>query len=224
MISVRAKPLTCWVEKRNSTPAVSIVRMLASRIVRKPRAKPELTAERTVLPLRTSSLMRSNTTTLASAAMPMVEDRAGDAGQRERHRDRAVQAPHVDAVDDERDVGDEAEEAVEDEHEDEHQAEAGEAGDERRAQRVLAERGRDLLLVRGLEGDGQGAGVEHEGQVLGLLDGEVAGDLGPAALDPVREVGVGVVDAGVGRHRVVEHDREGLGDAAEEPLVVELLR
>ena len=50
VVSVGAKPLTCDVAKTNSTTAVSMVRMLASRMVMKPRVNPELTAERTVLP------------------------------------------------------------------------------------------------------------------------------------------------------------------------------
>ncbi|OPZ44110.1 MAG: hypothetical protein BWY94_01745 [Actinobacteria bacterium ADurb.BinA094] len=72
IIRVRAKPLGPAVANRNSIRAVRIVSTLASRMVRKPRAYPEFTAERTVLPCRTSSLMRSKMTTLASTATPMV--------------------------------------------------------------------------------------------------------------------------------------------------------
>ena len=102
--------------------------------------------------------------------------------------------PQQDGVDDEREVGDQAEEAVVQQHVQEHDAEADEAGDEALVERVLAQRGGDLLLVRGLELDGQGAGVEYEGEVLGLLHGHVAAaDLGAAA-DAVAQRRVGVVD------------------------------
>ena len=105
---------------------------------------------------------------------PDGEDQAGDARQRHRDRDDVEEPPEQDAVDDEREVGDQSEEAVEDEHVQEDQDEAGDAGDERLVQGVLAERRRHLLLVGRLELDRQGAGVEDEGEILGLLDGHVA--------------------------------------------------
>ena len=71
-MSVRAKPLGCAEANSKITKAVSNVSTLASMIVLKPLAYPEFTAVRTVLPRRTSSLMRSKMITLASAATPMV--------------------------------------------------------------------------------------------------------------------------------------------------------
>ena len=122
------------------------------------------------------------------------EDHPGDAGQREGHGDGAEQAPEQDAVDDEREVGDEAEETIVGKHVDEHEAEADETGDEALPQGVLAQRGRDLLLVGGLELDRQGAGLEHESKVLRLLDRHVAAaDLGAPA-DAVSQVRLRVVD------------------------------
>ena len=61
-------------------------------------------------------------------------------------------------------------------------------------ERVLAERGRDRRLVERDELDGQGAGLEHEREVLRLADGADARDLGAvrpgdaAGSDPVGAV------------------------------------
>ena len=72
MTSVTAKPLIGpvpnWKRKAAAMSAVAWV----SRIVIQTRSKPLLTAARTVLPLRSSSRMRSKTSTLVSTPTPMV--------------------------------------------------------------------------------------------------------------------------------------------------------
>ena len=117
-------------------------------------------------------------TTFASAATPSVSTRPAKPGQRQRdveEQDRGVEEGRVDP---EPEHGDEAEEAVEDEQEERHEQQADDRGRLRLVQRVLAERRRDRGLVEGDELDGQGAGLEHEREVLRLLDRADARDLG----------------------------------------------
>ena len=78
--SISAKPFTDATAIRKSTSAVIAVTTFASRIVWKPRAYPVATAARTDFPARTSSLIRSNTTTFASAATPIVRIRPAKPG------------------------------------------------------------------------------------------------------------------------------------------------
>ena len=79
--SISAKPLTPAVATRKSTIAVIAVTTLASMIVWKPLEYPAEIAARTDLPARTSSLMRSKTTTFASAATPIVRMRPAKPGR-----------------------------------------------------------------------------------------------------------------------------------------------
>ena len=81
MRSMSAKPLTPAVATRNRTSAVIAVTTFASMIVRNPFEYPAEIAARTDLPARTSSLMRSNTTTFASAATPIVRMRPAKPGK-----------------------------------------------------------------------------------------------------------------------------------------------
>ena len=80
MSSISAKPFTDATAIRNSTSAVIAVTTFASRIVWKPLPYPAAIAARTDLPARTSSLMRSKTTTFASAATPIVRMRPAKPG------------------------------------------------------------------------------------------------------------------------------------------------
>ena len=70
--SISAKPFTPAVATANRTSAVMQVTTFASRIVWKPFAYPVAIPARTDFPARTSSLIRSKTTTFASAATPIV--------------------------------------------------------------------------------------------------------------------------------------------------------
>ena len=70
--------------------------------------------------------------------------------------------------------GDEAEEAVEDEQEERDDEQADERRVQRLRERVLAERRRDVGALDLLERDRQRAGLEHEREVLRLLDGAAA--------------------------------------------------
>ena len=78
--SMSAKPFTDATAMRNSTNAVMAVTTFASRIVWKPLPYPAEIAAFTDFPDRTSSLMRSKTTTFASAATPMVRIRPAKPG------------------------------------------------------------------------------------------------------------------------------------------------
>ena len=138
------------------------------------------------------------------------EDEAGKAGQRERHPEEEHRAVEEHPVDPETDDRDDAEEAVEEEQEERDREEAADAGDERLVERVLAERRRDVLPLHLHELDGQRAGLEDEREVLRLLNGVEARDLGPAARDPVAQRGVGDVDPGERADLAVEDDREAL--------------
>ena len=142
---------------------------------------------------------------------PQRQHEAGEAGKRQGHveeEDRGVEERGVDA---EPEHCDEAEEAVEDEQEERHEEQADDRRRLRLVQRVLAERGRDRGLVEGDELDGQGAGLEHERQVLRLADVADAGDLGAVrAGDPARILLP--VDRRPRLDLAVEHDREVLID------------
>ena len=89
--------------------------------------------------------------------------------------------------------------------------------DERRvarlAQRVLAERRRDVRALDRDELDRQRAGLEHERESFASPSDAEPGDLRAAAarVDPVRVCAV--VDLRVRADLVVEHDREVLLDA-----------
>ncbi len=69
--SVRAKPLTAEVPSQKSTIAVMIEEMLESRIESHALRKPSCKASDILFPRFSSSLVRSNISTLASTAMPI---------------------------------------------------------------------------------------------------------------------------------------------------------
>ena len=154
--------------------------------------------------------MRSKTTTFASAATPIVRMRPAKPGRVKRDvedQERRVQEHGVDAEADHRD---ETEEAVEDQQEERDGDEAADRGQLRLAQRVPAERRRDLGLLELTEVVREGARLEHEREVLRLPDRPDAGDLGAVrARDAVRVVAE--ADRRSGLDLAVEDDRELLG-------------
>ena len=107
-----------------------------------------------------------------------------------------------------------AEEAVEDEQEERDEEQADDRGGLRLVERVLAERGRDRGLVERDELDRQRTGLEHEREILRLLDVADPRDLG-VARDAAGERAVGVVDLRPRANLAVEHDREVLRRVAE---------
>ena len=96
------------------------------------------------------------------------EDQAGEARQRHRDVEDEDRPVEEDAVDGEADDRDDAEEAVDDQQEERDGDEAADAGDQRLAERVLAERGRDCVALDLRELDRQRAGLEDEREVLRL--------------------------------------------------------
>ena len=89
-------------------------------------------------------------------------------------------------------------------------------------ERVLAERRRDVGAVERLELDRQRARLEHERDVLRLLERVEALDLRAPAADAAREARVGEVDLREGLDLAVEDDREVLrllAQLAADPLV-----
>ena len=151
------------------------------------------------------------------------QDRACDARKGHRHGQGRHDPGEEQAVDDERDVGDHAEEPVEDDQEDHHEDEAGGARDQAVAQRGLAERRRDELLRERRELDGQRPRRDLERDPRGVARAD-AGDLAAAAqrcVDAVRELGeahrwrsdqLAVDDDGV--QQVALGSRAGLRDLA----------
>ncbi len=145
------------------------------------------------------------------------QDQAGEARQRQHDAEEQDRAVHQGRVDREADDRDDAEEAVEDQQEDRDDEQADDRGVPGLAERVLAERGRDVGARDGLELHGQRAGLEHEREVvrLGLrtampvICGAAAGRVDPVAV-------LRVVDRRERVELVVEDDREALLDA--EPL------
>ena len=167
------------------------------------------------------------------------DDQTGDARQGEVPTDRVAEQDDQ-TVDEPRerqqaDPGLEAERPVVhgDEEHDEEKAER--SGQEARPERLPAEGRGDGLDLRGLELDRQGAGVQHEGEILRLLLGEVAADVGGPRVDPLvaddvgrdlrRRLHLGVeddADLAGGRARRVAGERAGevlpgLGRVALEP-------
>src|SRR5204863_3162017 len=137
------------------------------------------------------------------------EDQPRDPGQGEGDRDELDQRVEVEGVDAEGGHRDYAQDPVEDDQEQRHQPEADRAGDQPLVQGLAAQRGRYVRLRDQLQLDRQRADLEQVGQVLGALDGEAPGDLGPGP--PVDAVRVLVeVDVGPGDELVVQHDREVL--------------
>ena len=114
------------------------------------------------------------------------------------------------ARDDQREHRDQAERAVVEQQVQHDQAQADEAGEDACLQLVVAHRRRHRGDVDRLEGDREGAVLQHVGEVLGLLRGEVALDLRLSAEDRL-------VESRRRDHDAVEHDGErvtGVGAGA----------
>ena len=142
------------------------------------------------------------------------EDDSRDARQRQRDRDEHDHRVQQDRVDDQGERGDDAEEAVVGDQEEHHQDQADDPGDQALAQRLLAQRRRDLLLADHLQLDRQRARVDLLGQGVGLALAEVAVDLGAVVAVDAGRVLV-VVHRRVGDDPAVEDDREVLQLALE---------
>ena len=132
--------------------------------------------------------MRSKTTTFASAATPIVRISPGEARQRQRDVEEQDRRVHERGVDAEADHRDEAEEAVEEQQEEHDGDQAADRCVLRLLQRVLTERRRDVGALERDEVDRQGAGLQHEREVLRLADAADVVDLGAGAgrVDAVR--------------------------------------
>ena len=103
------------------------------------------------------------------------------------------------------DIGEQAEQAVGDEHEDDHHGGADVGTDLALGDRVGAEAGADRALLDDGERRRQRAGAQQDGEVVGALHGEIAGNLPGTAEDRL-------ADHRRRDHLVVEHDGEGLAD------------
>ena len=73
------------------------------------------------------------------------------------------------AIDDQRQVGQQAGQAVVDQHKEQHGAEADDAGLDALLDRFLAQRGADLLVAFDAQRDGQGTVLQLDGQRFGFL-------------------------------------------------------
>ena len=80
-------------------------------------------AENGARPARASSRIRSKISTLASTAIADGEHDAGDAGQGQRRLQQRQHAQHDDEVQDQRQIGDQAEQAVVERHKQDHRHE-----------------------------------------------------------------------------------------------------
>ena len=92
--------------------------------------------------------MRSKMTTFASAATPIVRIMPAMPGSVIVIGYRRISAVEERREDQQRDVGDEAEEPVEEQHVDHHDEQADDAREQALAQRFLAERRRDQARAR----------------------------------------------------------------------------
>ena len=133
------------------------------------------------------------------------EHDAGDARQRQRRAEQRQHAEDHGDVDGDRDIGEQPEQAVGREHEDDDQRRAGIGGVLAGVDRILAEAGTDRALLDDGERRRQRAGAQQDGEIVGLLNGEIAGNLPGAAEDRL-------ADHRRRDHLVVEHDGERLAD------------
>ena len=114
-------------------------------------------------------------------------------------------AEHQAQVEDQRDVGEHAEQPVEQHHEDDDQHDPDDAGDRAGMDRIGAELGPDRALLEDRDRRRQGAGAQQQCQVARRLHREAAGDDAAAAEDRL-------ADHRRADHLVVEHDRKRLAD------------
>ena len=150
------------------------------------------------------------------------EHDAGDTRQGQREARHRHDADEQDQVHDERDIGEDAEQAIGDQHEAHDRDERDDRGDGAGPDRVGAEARADGALLDRDQARRKRTGAQNDCQAVGLLDGEIAGDLAGAAENRL-------VDARRADHFLVEDDGEGLADIvggelaeAQRPLLIEL--
>ncbi len=206
---------------------------LESKMAVKAREKPCETALATPLPRASSSLILSKIRTLASTAMPIGQDDAGDAGQGQGGLEVGQGAEQDDDVEEEGDDGVDPGDLVEDDHEGHDGDDGHEPGHEALADGVGAEGRADRPLLEVLDAGRQRAGLEDDDEVVGFLGREPAADdaaLGPgdAVLDDRGRLDLLVEDDGdlladVGAGDLLEAGAavgvEGEGDGRAVPLV-----
>src|SRR5579864_2087042 len=144
----------------------------------KARSKPLSIAERTVRPARSSSRIRSKTSTLASTAMPMVKMTPAMPGRVSVEWNSPMPPNSSSTLHQRADRVDAAQPVVQQHHE-HHQRAADDAGAQPLADRVAAQRRPDRALLEIGYAGRQRARAQHRREVLDLL-------LGEAALDDAR--------------------------------------
>ena len=130
---------------------------------------------------------------------------AGNAGQRQRRIQQRQHAEDHRDVDGDRDVGEHAEQPVGQEHEHDHHDRADIGGKFAFFDRILAEPRPDGALLDDRQRRRQRAGAQQDRQIVGLLHGEIAGNLARAGGDRL-------ADHRRRDHLVIQHDRERLPD------------
>jgi hypothetical protein len=132
---------------------------------------------------------------------------AGNAGQGERSVEQGHDAKDHQRVDDQPDHRIHAEPAVGDQHESHHQQGGDDAGNDAEADRIRAKVRADGALFDRHSARSAAAGAQRDGELIGFLDREAAGDAGLPSEDRL-------ADRRGGEHDIVEDDRERLADIA----------
>ena len=117
------------------------------------------------------------------------QDEARHARQRQGDRDQLEEGEREGGVDQQRQVRQDARQAVVDGHEDHHHGQADDAGHGALAQQVFAQRRADGAALDDLQGDGQRAVAQLDGQAIGAVLVEAAGDHTLALGDGGRDAG-----------------------------------
>ena len=133
------------------------------------------------------------------------EHDAGDAGQRQRGIEHRQHAEDHGDVDGHRDIGEQAEQPIGGEHEDDHHRRADVRTDLAFGDRIRAEAGADGALLDDGQRRRQRAGAQQDGEIVGALHSETAGNLPGTAEDRL-------ADHRRRDHLVVEHDGKRLPD------------
>ena len=142
--------------------------MFESKIEFQARLKPASMADTSVLPERSSSLVRSKMRMLASTAMPTESTKAATPARVSVTGMSRKMANDDERVEDQGDAGDHAGQSVVDEHEDEHEPDADRAGEDGLLQEVQAQRRADLAEADLFDLKRQGAVLEDGDQVVDL--------------------------------------------------------
>ena len=212
-----AKPRTLAVATTNSTIAVIAVTTFASTIVAKPFRYPCAMAARTDLSGAHLFLDAFEDDDVRVGRDPEGQHEAREARQRQRDVEDEDGRVEERGVDREAGDRDQTEEAVEDEQEDRDEDQTCDRRAPGLLERILAERCGDVGAIERLELDRQGTGLEHERDVLRLLQRVEALDLRASAADSARQARIGEVDLREGLDLAVEDDREVLRLLAQFP-------